>query len=46
MIRPWVSVERNTNKRARLGDLPKTVGSVIYPIPTSVVPSGAEGILV
>jgi len=45
-IAPWVSVEPSTNPAAILGRLPLTQGSVVYEIPTSVVPPTAGGILV
>ena len=43
---PWTPVSPSLNPAAILGDLPFAQGSVILPIPQSVVPSGATGILV
>ena len=45
-IAPWVSVEPNKNSAAILGNLPFSQGSVTFRIPTTVVPTGAGGILV
>ena len=45
-VAPWVPVEPTTNPAAILGPLPFDLGSVSMPIPTSVVPAGATGILV
>lgn len=45
-VSPWVSVEPSTNPAAILGPLPATLGSVTYPIPESVIPATAAGILV
>jgi hypothetical protein len=45
-VAPWISVEPNKNSAAILGPLPFNRGSVIYSIPTSVVPPSATGILV
>jgi hypothetical protein len=45
-VAPWVPVEPTTNPAAILGPLPFELGSVSMPIPTSVVPAGATGILV
>ncbi|MDQ3281411.1 MAG: hypothetical protein M3Q69_08365 [Acidobacteriota bacterium] len=43
---PWINVEPSTTPAAMLGELPKTQGSVVYPIPGTVVPPGATGIMV
>ncbi len=45
-VLPWVPVEPATNSAAILGSLPFARGSVSFSIPTSVVPIGAQGILV
>jgi hypothetical protein len=42
----WIPVEPNKNPAAILGPLPFKRGSVTLPIPTSVVPATATGILV
>jgi hypothetical protein len=42
----WIPVEPNKNPAAILGPLPFKRGSVALPIPTSVVPATATGILV
>ncbi len=43
---PWIPVEPSTTPAAILGPLPFKRGSVTLPIPRSVVPSSAGGILV
>lgn len=45
-VQPWISVSPGDNPQAILGNLPFTIGSVTLPIPESVVPSNATGILV
>jgi hypothetical protein len=45
-IAPWINVEPSAHPAAILGELPQTQGSVVYPIPDSVVPPGATGIMV
>ena len=45
-VAPWTSVEPNENKAALLGVLPFAQGTLAYPIPPSVVPDRATGILV
>jgi len=45
-IPAWVSVYPTDNPAAILGKLPMRPGTVTFPIPTSVVPSDATGILV
>lgn len=45
-IAAWIPVEPNKNAAAILGPLPLAMGSVTLSIPTTVVPTGAAGILV
>ncbi|MBI3568171.1 MAG: hypothetical protein HY084_08230 [Gemmatimonadetes bacterium] len=44
-VAPWVAVEPSTTPAAILGNLPMTQGSVSFPLPASVVPAGASGLL-
>jgi hypothetical protein len=45
-VLPWISVSPESTPAAILGDLPFLAGSVTLPIPPSVVPETATGILV
>ncbi len=45
-IAPWVPFEPTSSNGGILGSLPLNPGSASFPIPGSVVPSGAGGILV
>ena len=45
-IAPWIPFEPTTSNGGILGSLPLNPGSVSFPIPSSVVPSGAGGVLV
>lgn len=45
-VSPWVSVSPGDDPGALLGPLPMKPGTVAYPIPPSVVPDDATGILV
>ena len=45
-ITPWVAVYPAENSAAILGNLPMTMGTASYALPTSVVPPDAAGILV
>jgi hypothetical protein len=45
-VTPWISVEPDKNPAAILGPLPFKRGSVTFPIPRTVVPASATGILV
>ena len=44
-VAPWIPVEPATKPAAILGPLPLTRESVVYPIPASVVPPDATGIM-
>ena len=45
-VAPWISVSPASNPAAELGNLPFALGSVALPVPPSVVPRDATGILV
>ena len=45
-ITPWVAVYPAENSAAILGNLPMTIGTASYSLPSSVVPPDATGILV
>jgi len=45
-ITPWVAVYPAENSAAILGNLPMTMGTASYSLPSSVVPPDATGILV
>ena len=45
-VASWISVEPSANPAAILGPLPFVGGEKVYPLPASVVPPNAEGILI